>query len=453
MGGSSVSAPTLDPGPAIAAYQKAADVIEKKFPVALDRMGAQLNAGTRAALDSYLQANNLSVPYVQTGEDSLNQLRYFLGMRPVDETQRIDNSIDTLIQQAKAPGLAGMYGLDNTLSSLKNAASKINDIQDPTERARAIAGLKTKLATMADNMAYDRNLAMALEHAGGVRRAGAENEWLSMGTGAKLTDEQRALLELDSFKNTSGISGKIITKDGKRNQDVINYLNAAQKLYDKGTVNKMEGNLFSHVKYGISNNEQLNQMSNANRDMESSLRGILTDIDKYIPMEYQAAPTNDEIYEKLTTQPGYQTAYKQGMQALARTQAAKHSSLSGNALLEAQEYGQNLATQAYQNQLANLGALSGVSMPVVQQSLGQQPAFGQSMMGQFNAYGAASQQSLQDIARSRESAFIRQGDTLWDAQKTQAMMDMQADMFNAQSQGSMFGGLGQIAGTVLGGLF
>jgi hypothetical protein len=445
-GGGSVDVPDLMgmTGPAISAYHKAADVIEMKFPQALDRLGASLNEGTRAQLDSYLQANNISAPYVQTGEDSLNQLRYFMGMRPVDETQKLTNTLSTLVQQAKAPGLVGVKGLDNTLATLQTTVGKINDIKDPTQRAQEIAKVKTSISNMSRGLQYDRNLATAAMYVGGYNSAGGGGT-VREASGNNLSAEEKALLGIDNFASTSGINKIGIDYGTRRDADVRRLLDQANKLKTEGDVSA-GGNLLRNIQYGSVNNEQYNASAYAVDDFISSLNQLGSDVDKYIPAEYQAAPTGEEIYQKLREQPGYVTAEKQGEQALARSQAAKHMSLSGNAMIEAQSFGQNMATQAYQQQLANLGSLTGTSMPITQQSLGQQPQFGQAISQQFGQYGGAQYSNATDIARSRESAFIRQGDTLWDAAKMQAQMQFQANQMEAQSGGG--GGFGQILGSV-----
>ena len=456
-GGGGASVPDLMgmTGPAIAAYQKAADVIEMKFPQALDRMGASLNEGVRAQLDSYLKANNISVPYVQTGEDSLNQLRYFMGMRPVDESERLANSLDNLVQKAKAPGLVGVKGLDNTLATLKTDLTKVNDIKDSAQRATAIQDIKNRLGNTARGLEHDRLLATSALYIGGYNSAGGGGT-VREATGKNLTPEERSALGLDNFAQYSGIKKAKIDYGSRRDKDVRTLMDAANKLKAEGDITA-SGNLLNNVRSGTINNEQFNTSSNAVSDFITDIKGLSIDVDKYIDPEYQAAPTGEEIYQKLRETPGYVTAETQGEQALGRSQAARHMAQSGNAMIEAQSFGQNLATQAYQNQLSNLGSLTGISMPITQQSLGQQPAFGQSTGAAFMGYGQAQQQNLQDIARSRESAFIRQGDTLWDAAKTQAMMQFQANQQEAASSaggfGQILGSVGKLAGMAMGGGF
>jgi hypothetical protein len=57
--------------------------------------------------------------------------------------------------------------------------------------------------------------------------------------------------------------------------------------------------------------------------------------------------------------PGYKFQMEQGMQAMGRTSAARGSRLSGGALVEAQKFGQGLASQMRQQEIQNLSMLSG----------------------------------------------------------------------------------------------
>jgi hypothetical protein len=63
----------------------------------------------------------------------------------------------------------------------------------------------------------------------------------------------------------------------------------------------------------------------------------------------------------VTTTPGYQFNLSQGLQGLQAQQAAQGRLVSGGALLQGQQYGQQLASQTYQQQLQNLASLSGAT--------------------------------------------------------------------------------------------
>ena len=57
----------------------------------------------------------------------------------------------------------------------------------------------------------------------------------------------------------------------------------------------------------------------------------------------------------ITSTPGYQFAYNQGLEAVNRTAAAKGQLGSGNRLYDLTKYGQGLASQTYNNTVSQLG--------------------------------------------------------------------------------------------------
>jgi hypothetical protein len=65
--------------------------------------------------------------------------------------------------------------------------------------------------------------------------------------------------------------------------------------------------------------------------------------------------------QTVTSTPGYQFNLAQGLQAQQAQQAAQGRLVSGGALLQGQQFGQQLAGQTYQQQLQNLAQLSGAS--------------------------------------------------------------------------------------------
>lgn len=78
----------------------------------------------------------------------------------------------------------------------------------------------------------------------------------------------------------------------------------------------------------------------------------------------------------VTKTPAYQFNLSQGLQGLQAQQAAQGRLVSGGALLQGQQFGQNLAQQSYQDQLKTLMSLSGAS---------QSPATGATAMQNVGA--------------------------------------------------------------------
>ena len=85
---------------------------------------------------------------------------------------------------------------------------------------------------------------------------------------------------------------------------------------------------------------------------------------------------NEEILAQLQSTPGYQYRLNQGTQALERSQAARGNLLSGRAVQEAQQLGQGLAEQSYNDyvkqlqQQAGQGLAAGATMSPLYQTGG-----------------------------------------------------------------------------------
>jgi hypothetical protein len=131
-------------------------------------------------------------------------------------------------------------------------------------------------------------------------------------------------------------------------------------------------------------------------------------------------------------------------------------------MLESTAYGQQLGEMAFQGHLARLGNIAGITMPSVQQQTALLPSLGQQLGYQPNVLaGQARQSSIQNMSIAQQQAHNLSGNAEYGAATTnaqlqtqasiaQGQLQLQADMFNAQNRG---GGIGSIAGSILGGLF
>lgn len=103
----------------------------------------------------------------------------------------------------------------------------------------------------------------------------------------------------------------------------------------------------------------------------------------------------------VTSTPGYQFNLAQGLQGLQAQQAAQGRLVSGGALLQGQQFGQNLAQQTYTDQLKTLMALSGASQsPGTGATAMQSTALGNvgsTALG-YNAIGSGLGQVLNPLA-------------------------------------------------------
>lgn len=87
----------------------------------------------------------------------------------------------------------------------------------------------------------------------------------------------------------------------------------------------------------------------------------------------------------VTSTPGYQFNLAQGLQAQQAQQAAQGRLVSGGALLQSQQFGQQLAGQTYQQQLATLAGLSGANQTPAQGASAASSAIYGQTAGQLGA--------------------------------------------------------------------
>ena len=95
----------------------------------------------------------------------------------------------------------------------------------------------------------------------------------------------------------------------------------------------------------------------------------------------------------LANSPGYQFRLQQGQQALDSGLAARGGMGSGKSMAAANEYGQNFASNEYQNRLNQLAGLSGTGQNTAQ-NMGTMGAnygmnYGNTLQNGANAYGSA----------------------------------------------------------------
>ncbi len=104
----------------------------------------------------------------------------------------------------------------------------------------------------------------------------------------------------------------------------------------------------------------------------------------------------------LTQDPGYAFRMSEGMKALERSAAARGGLLSGSMLKGAQRFGQDLASQEYQNaynraltQYNTTAALAGVGQTATNQ-----------LSGAAGQYGQNAAEAIQNAAAARASGYV-----------------------------------------------
>jgi hypothetical protein len=154
-------------------------------------------------------------------------------------------------------------------------------------------------------------------------------------------------------------------------------------------------------------------------------------LNKLIPMSDYTKFGMDQF----TQDPGYGFRLSEGMKALERTAAQRGGLMSGATLKGVQRYGQDLASQEYQNAFNRYQTERAAQLNPLQSLAGVGQTAAGTLTNAYGAYGAQMGQNLQDIGSARASGYLGQSNALSQAlsqggqmyqyqQRTNALADM-----------------------------
>ena len=248
---------------------------------------------------------------------------------------------------------AGGIGADlgTMASNVGNAAS---NVAGGTNAAISTTDMiaKDALALKAQGLGAEQ-IAQTLTQSYGIDQYAASNV-ASMAAGGSNASQIAGVLASDYGTQMAGIAGSTSSLPSVAN--LVKYATTGSQLI--GGLGKMFG--------GAQALQQGRQVQPGQADPFSAYRP-----------QYAAQLQNLMNNPNSVTQtPGYQFNLSQGLQGLQAQQAAQGRLVSGGALLQGQQFGQNLAQQSYADQLKTLMALSGAS---------QSPATGAAAMQNVGA--------------------------------------------------------------------
>lgn len=113
--------------------------------------------------------------------------------------------------------------------------------------------------------------------------------------------------------------------------------------------------------------------------------------------------------------PGYGFRMAEGMKALERSAAARGGLLSGAALKGIQRYGQDLASQEYQNAFQRYQDERQARYAPLQNLLASGQSAAGALSGAAGGFGAAGGQALADVGAARASGYVGQTNALQQA--------------------------------------
>lgn len=262
---------------------------------------------------------------------------------------------------------------------------------------------------------------------------------VSNAAGAAL-DQLRGFLGLPSISPTAGLStslnGLITQLQNDPNaqsqvgqlSQIRDQLQAAEDIQDPAAREAAKNNIMSQMQQTASS------LGPQYANIAQGLSSIQSQFGAGYSQQAQSAWSPEVIQAKLEADPGYQFRFNQGMQALNRSAAAGGNLLSGNTLAAAQEFGQGIASQEYNNTVNRLQNMVQMQAPGMNQQAGLLQNAGQYLSQTGQQLGAASGDVYKDMAQAGQNASNLQGQALLQNNQFQSQVAQQTNMQNAQMQ-------------------
>lgn len=395
-------AATIDMSGANAAFGNAINEINRLYPQAVNEYNLASAEQFRTLTQAGVDLGQAALPFSQTAKDSLNELRQYLGMAPVSQSAGLADDLKSaytgltssdfilgsgLSQQSQnwagSNPISQAYGTElSQLQSIQRRMDSAESLTDPAERVAAREAIVNDLNSLADAFT-SKHFVADLEASG------------------RYTPAEAAPGEMKIYSTKTTEGGTIGRKLEEAN---VLVQNTAKNLRDYAT-------------------------DYANKYTDSGPQAL----------------SSQEISDRLTQTPEYQFAFEQGNQALQRSQSARGVLNSGNAAVEATQFGQNLANNVYQGHLQRLAQLSGMTLPTANQNISSIQNQGGLLSQAYQAAGAQRSGLLSSQAGQLAGVYSAQGNAATNAAVAQAQMQTQANMASGA-------GFGQLLGTVLGGI-
>lgn len=353
--------------------------------------------GIRESLIPFRAFNEQAIgglqPFAMSGTDALSELRLMMGMEPIDPLLESRGNMESILRGINAP------------------AGEISRVSDQLEYS------------LEDIL-----------RAGGQERPVGQALWSSGGAGYG-AEHNTQYIRASMQQAMEGLQRVLDSDDPaireQEYQNVLNRLNQTQL--------RIEGVKLGHVRSplpgpapsardGFDPNEKPEGGTSTSGvprenakvadliDLQQEVSQLLSTIQsKYTPGGGPQKLTQEQIAQKLQQDPGYQFRFQEGTEAVEKSAAARGGLYSGRAMKELERFGQDLASQQYQQTLANYGSMVGMGYPATQQISALQSGLAgpymqalQDMTRQWNMspWTAKSQSSSQQSSSSKSSPGI-----------------------------------------------
>jgi hypothetical protein len=178
------------------------------------------------------------------------------------------------------------------------------------------------------------------------------------------------------------------------------------------------------------------QMFNKQVELQAPWQQAGTEaLNKLIPLASNYTPFGTTQFQQ---DPGYAFRLSEGMKALDRTAAARGGLLSGATLKGAERYGQDMASQEYQNAFNRYQTERAAQLQPLQSLAGVGQTAANTLTSAAQNFGTQTGQNLQDIGTARASGYLGGQNALSNAIGNVGNMYQYGQRTNALS--GMYGG-------------
>lgn len=178
------------------------------------------------------------------------------------------------------------------------------------------------------------------------------------------------------------------------------------------------------------------QMFNKQLELQAPWQQAGTEaLNKLIPLASNYTPFGTTQFQQ---DPGYAFRLSEGMKALDRTAAARGGLLSGATLKGAERYGQDMASQEYQNAFNRYQTERAAQLQPLQSLAGVGQTAANTLTSAAQNFGTQTGQNLQDIGTARASGYLGGSNALSSALGQAGQMYQYGQRTNALA--GMYGG-------------
>lgn len=251
-------------------------------------------------------------------------------------------------------------------------------------------------------------------------------------------DDLRGFMGLPSISPTAGLSASVNGLVSKLQTDPAAAQQAAELSGIRDQLDQAE-KITDPAQREIAKQQIQSQLQSFSstlgpqyQDVATQLGSVANQFNAGYGSNPASAWSPEVVQAKLEATPGYQFRFNQGMQAIDRSAAAKGNLMSGNTLAAAQEFGQGLASQEYNNRINQLQQTVATQAPSINQQAGLLQGTGQYLSQTGQQQGAAAGDTGKAIANAGQQAYNMGGQGLLQSSGLQSQIAQQGALTNAQ---------------------